>query len=673
MRNIVKDKTFRLTVLFTIAIMCLTVLFGLFTSFNYVYAYSSDDVQFDNTNVMDDLTNSTVNGKPFNLLDYPFDSTGIVKHPEIMNVVEYCYSFYSNARGNYGLYLYFYNPQALKIDTDSPANKVQLAVKWTTDKDGNVIPSEYEKFNLQFCSVSEGASYARLFYKFKVVDRKGADGKTIAERVNSNARRYDISGVELVTEGDSNATEYTVGGTYTFSGYVKGYGADENAESNLTCEVRNLETIRLDLSGATDGVDKRTYWRSNSSSAGAHHQNQINSVFFAIDKNVLEKYGYTLQRIKAEWWEYKTRPAIVIDDLSIYNSLSAWSGVKISENYDRTRGWTLNNADFDVIGGGMGTGQVVNYQWSWNAELSTGFNSYFSDDIDTLLPLLFYTGGVDVNNYTLLPETMQNYFESYNKSYEKGHLQFNNKDYSADLFEDSVDNGRTRGYNLREFDISNPDDYWDIRSYDDTHNWWDKLWDYGFGSIVTNDSYRDIKPIEMVTPELMSSSDLANTLFINPDDVNTFKDYYNSVKDKCEVFIFRYAVTDYWAEDLTVFEINNGEYGTHHDGVGELRQGTQFFDFDILEFTFNKEGVYTVIPVVSSPIDHISGYTPSIEPQSWDWWKILLGVLALILLVVCMAPVLPYIIQFVVWIILLPFKIIGAIIKGISGAVKKRK
>ena len=258
MRNIVKDKTFRLTVLFTIAIMCLTVLFGLFTSFNYVYAYSSDDVQFDNTNVMDDLTNSTVNGKPFNLLDYPFDSTGIVKHPEIMNVVEYCYSFYSNARGNYGLYLYFYNPQALKIDTDSPANKVQLAVKWTTDKDGNVIPSEYEKFNLQFCSVSEGASYARLFYKFKVVDRKGADGKTIAERVNSNARRYDISGVELVTEGDSNATEYTVGGTYTFSGYVKGYGADENAESNLTCEVRNLETIRLDLSGATDGVDKRT-------------------------------------------------------------------------------------------------------------------------------------------------------------------------------------------------------------------------------------------------------------------------------------------------------------------------------------------------------------------------------------------------------------------------------
>ena len=554
------------------------------------------------------------------------------------------------------------------IDTDSNANKVQLAVSWTTDSEGNIVPDEYDKFDLRFCSVSEGASYARLFYKFRVVDHVGADGKTIAERVNSNERRYDISGVELVTEGNANATEYTVGGTYLFTGYAKGYGADETAESNLSCSVRNLETIRLDLSGETDGVDKRTYWRSNSSSAGAHHQNQINSVFFAIDKKVLEKYGYTLQRIKAEWWEYKTRPAIVIDDQRIYNELFKWNGVEISEDYDRTRGWILHNSDYYYMN------PLSRYQWSWNAQIQDNPNNVVtSEDIDTLLPLLFYTGGVDVNDYVLLPETLQTYFETYNKSYVNGHLQFNNKDYSADLFDDSVDEGRTRGYNLREFDISNPDDFWDIHSYDDTHNWWDKLWDYGFGSITTDDSYRDIKPIEMVTPELMAQSDLANTLFINPDDVETFMDYYNSVKDDCEVFLFRYAVTDYWAEDLSVFEINSGEYGTHHDGVGELRQGTQFFDFDILEFTFNKEGVYTVIPVVSSPIDHISGYTPSVEPDDLDWWKILLAVLALIVLLIIFMPILPYVIKAIVWVILLPFKLIGWIFKSISDAVKKRK
>lgn len=669
MRKILKQHFQRFLSLFLLCVLCIATILGGRLSAPSAYAESNRELEFDKTNVMDDLTGATINGKPFNLYDYPYDSTGVIKHPEIMNVVEYCYSFYSNARGNYGLYLYFYNPQALNIDTDSNANKVQLAVSWTTDSEGNIVPDEYDKFDLQFCSMSEGASYARLFYKFRVVDHVGADGKTIAERVNSNERRYDISGVELVTEGNANATEYTVGGTYLFTGYAKGYGADETAESNLSCSVRNLETIRLDLSGETDGVDKRTYWRSNSSSAGAHHQNQINSVFFAIDKKVLEKYGYTLQRIKAEWWEYKTRPAIVIDDQRIYNELLKWNGVEISEDYDRTRGWMLYNADYFV------TSYLSRYQWSWNAQIQDNPNNVVtSEDIDTLLPLLFYTGGVDVNDYVLLPETLQNYFETYNKSYVNGHLQFNNKDYSADLFDDSVDEGRTRGYNLREFDIGNPDDFWDIHSYDDTHNWWDKLWDYGFGSITTDDSYRDIKPIEMVTPELMAQSDLANTLFINPDDVKTFKDYYNSVKDDCEVFLFRYAVTDYWAEDLSVFEIDQSDVGgEHHNGVGELRQGTQFFDFDILEFTFNKEGVYTVIPVVSSPIDHISGYTPSKETEEPDWWKILLAVLALIVLLIIFMPILPYVIKAVVWVILLPFKLIGWIFKSISDAVKKRK
>ena len=296
---------------------------------------------FEKTNVLDDLQSSD----GFNIVNYPFDGTGKIKHPEIMNVVEYCYSFRVNMRDNYGLYLYFYNPQGLNIVTDSHANKVQMAVSYGTDKNGDMIPAAYEKFDLQFCSVSTEKNYYHLFYKFKVIDHKSADGKTIAERVNSNERRYDISGVELLTKGESNATEYTVGGTYTFTGYAKGYGADVEAESNLICSVRNLETVRLDLSGKDDGIDKRTYWRSDSSSVGAHHQNQINSVFFAIDKTVLNKYGYTLQKIKAEWWEYKTVPAIIIDNKDIYDRLAAYSGVKIGEDYDSNRGLILHNSD----------------------------------------------------------------------------------------------------------------------------------------------------------------------------------------------------------------------------------------------------------------------------------------------------------------------------------------
>lgn len=627
-------------------------------------AYAADEVNFDTTDVLDDLNGAD----NFNILNYPFDGTGKIKHPEILNIAEYCYSYRVNARDNYGLYLYFYNPQGLDIDTDSKANKVQIAVSYETDKEGYTIPKAYEKFDLQFCSVSTDADYYRLFYKFKVIDHVSDDGKTIAERVNSNARRYDISGIELQTKGDRNATEYTVGGTYTFTGYAEGYGPDENAESTLSCDVQNLETVRLDLAGKTDGVDKRTYWRSNSSAVGAHHQNQINSVFFAIDKTVLEKYGYVLQRIKAEWWEYKTRPVIVIDDKRIYDELSKWNGVQISENYDRTRGWTLHNSDYYYMH------PLSIYDWSWNAQLQDHWNNtVHSNDIDTLLPLLFYTSGMDVNEYVLLPETLQTYLEGYDKSYVNGTLEFNGHTYSADLFDDGVDEGRTKGYNLRTFDIGNPDDYWDIRSYDDTHSWWDKLWDYGFGSIRTDDSYRDIQPIQMLTEQDFAVSDIAEHLKINPDDAGTLKDYYDKVKADSEVFLFRYAVTDYWAEDLSVFEINNGEYGTHHNGVGEIRQGTQFFDFDILEFTFNKDGVYTAIPVVSSPIDHISGYTPSIEAQERDWWKWVIGAGLLVLLILLLFPLLPYLIKGLVWIICLPFKGIAALFRAIKKSSEKRK
>ena len=232
---------------------------------------------------------------------------------------------------------------------------------------------------------------------------------------------------------------------------------------------------------------------------------------------------------------------------------------------------------------------------------------------------------------------------------------------------------------MREFDISNPDDYWDIHSYDDTHSWWNKLWDYGFGSITTDDTYLDIPPIQMVTPQDMAVNNLATHLKINPDDVSNLRKYYNSVKDDSEVFIFRYAVTDYWAEDLTVYDIVNGEsypydtIGKHNPHIGEVRQGTQFFDFDILEFTFNKDGVYTVIPVVSSPVDHISGYTPSIEAQGRDWWKIVLAVFAVILLLIILVFLLPYVLQFIVWLVLLPFKAIDALFKGIGKAANERK
>lgn len=673
---------------FTYTLAAILAVVSLFISFlgggvAMAYAATSTTAAFEQSDIMDDLRTATVDGKPFNVIDYPYDKTGVVKHPEILTFVEYCYSVRSANLDNYGLYIYFYNPQALNISTASRANKITLGVKYGTDKDGNIKVDDYEKFHLQFCSKSTG-DYRDLFYKFKVIDHKSAvDGKTIEQRVNSNARRYDISEVELLTVGDKDATAYGVGGTYTFTGYAKGYGIDIEAESTLACDWERLETITLDLAGVKDGVDKRTYWRSSSSSMGAHHQNQINSVFFAIDTNVLEKYGYTLQRIKAEWWEYKTAPAIVIDNKDIHDRLKAYCGVKISEDYDETRGISMYNSDSLVSSSSTGT-MVFRYKWSWNKNLEDTLTVFHSSDyIDTLLPLLFDTNGIKVDEYELTAETLQDYCETYDNSYYNGHLQFNERDFSADLFADTVDDGRTRGYNLREFDITNPDDLWQINSYDSNHTWWDRLRDYGFWSPTTNDGYADILPIQMLKAEDFAVSDVANHLKVNPDDVTKLKDYYNeSITDKNgdgkpdnQVFLFRYAQTDYWAEDLDIYDIVNAKgyyhvnYQPNDTHIGEIRQGTQFFDFDILTMTFNKGGNLTTLGCVSSPVDHWTGYTPSVEGETPDWliWiKLALGLLAAILLVVLLypiiSPVLGYIVKGLLWLVTAPFKAIKKLI-----------
>lgn len=673
--------TYTIAAIFAVIVFVISSLWG--GGVAVVHAATSTTTAFEQTDVMDDLKSSD----NFNILNYPYDSTGIIEHPEIMTVVEYCYSVRTTRRDNYGLYVYFYNPQGLNISTTSSTNKITLGVKYSTDKDGFTKVDDYEKFDLQFCSKSTG-NYRDLFYKFKVIDHKSAyDGKTIAERVNSNARRYDISEVELLTYGNKNATAYGVGGTYTFTGYAKGYGIDENAESTLACERKDLETITLDLAGKTDGVDKRTFWRSESvSSLGAGHQNQINSVYFAIDNSVLEKYGYILQKIKAEWTEYKTAPTVVLDNEQVYNSLKKYSGMNIgNNNYDL--GYYIEcQRNVDTHGSGFLHYADYYYSYTWNRFLSdiyvhpdnaeTTVNAkYISDYNDTLLPLLFYTGGIALDDYTITADTLQAYCDNYTKSYEKGHLQFGEHDYSADLFIDSVDDGRTRGYNCREFDISNPDDYYNLKSYDSTHNWLQKLGDFGFGSINTSDEYLNVAPIEMVTDAHIASKNISNDLKINPDDVKTFKDFYtSSTKNDKTVFIFHYAFLDYYADVAQVYYTNDT-----YVCEAEIRQGTQIFDFDILTMTFNKNGVYTTLGCVSSPVDHWTGYSPALR-SSFDWLKlvkIILAILAVILLLVLLYPVISPILGFIVkgllWLITAPFKAIGALFKGIGKAANKRK
>ena len=65
------------------------------------FAYEREN-NFDKTDVLDDLTSSMVNGKAFDIKDYPYDES---KDVQIISFIEYCYSYRVNKRDNYGLYI----------------------------------------------------------------------------------------------------------------------------------------------------------------------------------------------------------------------------------------------------------------------------------------------------------------------------------------------------------------------------------------------------------------------------------------------------------------------------------------------------------------------------------------------------------------------------------------
>ena len=628
----------------------------LFTTLHSTVAFAAErEINFDNTDVLEDLTSSTVNGEPFDIKNYPFDES---KDAQIISFVEYCYSYRANKRDNYGLYLYIYNPKGLNISTNDKDNKVQLAVSYNSEG----RPDNFEKFSLQFCSKVESGNYKNLFYKFKVIDHK-VDGKYFVDRVNSIERRYDISGIELVTYGSNVPKEYGVGGSYLFTGYVKGYGPDENAESNLSVKINQLETVTLDVHS--------TYYRTGEYER--NHRHDLTSVYFAVPNRFFEDYG-KLQRIKAEWYEYVTTPICVTSNNTVYNLLYPYLGTFTNEVSGQSI--QLYTGYQEMVGG---SGHYDKYDWAYNCDYTSAINESCKR-----ISYLFSTNGASIGNYVLSNERLQAYIEAYDKSFTDGYLDVPGKTHiSHDLFEKGLSADRQAvsyvgddiHHKLMDFDA---DDTFDMLSYDETHDGWYKFFAglFGLGPNDVDVSYKGISPIKIVTEEDMARDNLSSTLLIDgsEDALQEFKDFYNKSKEEDKtVVLFRFAQTDYVNLPVMAYDSYKGKNLSGQYGKDTfIIQESVFMNFDIIQLTFNKEGVYTVIPVVSDPIDIYNDITIP-DVTGLEWWQILLAILLIILLVIILWPIMPYIVRFIWWLICLPFKLITWLIQSISKSVKKRK
>lgn len=661
------QKKISLKKAFYVALLCLIIIVcNLIEQTSFYIRTRAENVSvveaYENTNVYDDLTNSTVGGNSFNILEYPYNPLG---KAQIIAFIEFCYSHSFNEQDDYGLYIYVYNPRDIAFDTTAK-NTISFSCANTEN---------YEEYALRFLNYSTEPGYEGRFYKFKI-DLTTEQRTYILNELEPDNRVYKVIGFELSYK--NKVTDYKCAQNYTYTGFSTGYGSELAESDSLSCKVDGFaKYLTLDVHS--------TVWRSSSSSKGIDYSNQLNSVYFSVPNKYLEEYG-SLHEIKAEWYEYQTDWITVTTNNDLYSYMLDNMGRKYYDydsngnkvdNYDTSSpycifGWdniTPTNSSSAYLG-----------RFNYGYELNKINSDSYVKNASSAFHYAFHSDK-SITEAVVDSETLTDWIYTYKDKYDVDSFLDvkDGKSIPAELFTDTVDDGRTRGYNC--LTISSKDKF-SLLSYNENHNFWDKVKDLGFWNTLKGDVPEDssiyidtpILQIDSSTYSKLSKTAYVDEFLINSADVDDFDEYLQAAWKKKETpILFRFAVTDYYRAYGNAL---TGK-GASSDAKKQTLYGakeTVFFDFDIIQLTFLKDGVFTVIPVVSSPIDIIGGIEPPPIGDD-DWWKIILCIIlaCLLLIILLQTGLLPFVLNIVTKIILLPFKLVAIVVDTVSNNSNKNK
>ena len=628
----------------------------------FLSAFAATDVQtaYENTNVLDNLDGAIIGGKAFDIADYPHNDEG---RPQVISFVEFCYSYYADKQDDFGLYVYVYNPQDIAFDMATDRNKIQLTYG---------SKASYSKYTLDFLNYSEKAGYEGRFYKFKI-RLTDAERQDILDTVNDDGRVYKISGIELSYKG--SVTEYPCGQTYTYSGYAKGYGSELATGDTLSCTVDGFDKyLTLDVHS--------TYYRPEGTNGEAYERDTLHSVYFSVPNEIIAEYG-EMTAVHATWLNARTSPIFVTGNKDVYNSVHPYVGQTVDGG-----DFTYAKDDNSPIPYALIASKYIESAGWNNASYSLSYMSYNANRTytksDTDLNALYYcflADNGDADSYTLPAETLvgnkakgvKGYFESYTE--EHGGELINNR-FSKGLFE-SVASSFT------DITISK-DDTFELTDEVISQSLWQKF--VGGGYNVSGTNTYTVSAIRKVESNDFQSTAAATceALYIDESDYDEFRDYFDKATANNEtVYLFRYYQSDYTCYEVAEYMRGEGTWtllGTQFgyefvDSNAYLMQMWVQLDFDIIDLTFTKDNVDTIIPVVMSPMDIAAdGDAPVITTKNdLKWWQILLAVLALILIIWLLFKFAPVIVYAVGKVIALPFKAIGALFKNKPKERKENK
>lgn len=634
------------------ALLCLFICF--ITSLNYFtnFVYAEEVIDLETSDVLEDLNNSTIGGKPFKLKDYPENAKG---KTQLICFAEYCYSNDSEKLQDYALFVYVYNPTGF-IFSSSNSNAINIS----TSENGS-----YNVYNLKIINYSRKTGYEALFYKFKV-ELTNEQKQSFVNSFNGQSERlYKISQVVLSRAGKLERLD--VVSSYRYSGFAKDYGSDNG---NLSCKVDGFDKyLTLNV--------KSTYYRPDGNNGkNDYTQDSLHSVYFAVPNKDIVEYG-EMTAVHARWLNAVLQPSLVTGNAEAYAKIKDFVGRSdIAFNNDSLpycyigdkRTIHISTGDeggFSRYGGNFGFNVPTN--------IVGNFSAVFYEIDKPISPLYFLykapTASIlDLNtadHYTVSHTLIEKQLNDLTKKF--GGEKVLDR-YSSCLFS-SVDSEFT-DMNIRK------DEQFNVFGQKLNQSWWQKLWGIENYETVFEESINAIERVEDFGN--MSNLEISTRYLVALSDVNEFKDYCATAKNKNEtVYLFRYRVSEFVSEEVELYKYKNILGSISLDFVDTnayVFQQAVDLDFSIIDLTFTKDNQDTIIPVLMTPMDIIYDATPPLDTKDdkgglIDWLKLILiifGIVVLVVLLSVFSPILAPIFKTVISVVLLPINLI-------INAIKKRK
>ncbi|MBO5356402.1 MAG: hypothetical protein J6A95_01415, partial [Clostridia bacterium] len=485
----------------------------------------------------------------------------------------------------YGLYFYIYNPTRLNILKDSASN--QITIMSNISKWGDM----HQKYQLKLVDTygekNESETHTdALILKFALLNYD--------DFVTNNPmakRGYDISEFELMHDDNINAKAYAVAQNFIYT-KVNGY---------TTATIDKTETVRIEKENLAFA-----YYRSpDEGSVDNYHD--LQSVFFTIPKEYSEKYG-ELEKVSAVWEECLSKPILIVNNKDIYNDFQEVLGKEVPDDFLYTFGYDLKFYDVGCYGF-FTLKYLYKFDTIFNKNIDltekpipyndnlhifySGSDTYYKNLIDKIY-LAYYSKDVfsDEDKEIVTREELESDLDKYL--------------WSDECFE-SID--KTNFESPVKFDNVKMNNFVYYRN----PNFWEKL--SGSNNKFNGQlPYTNLDKIDFEYLKSYNKEKFKEKYYVSfTEDYNSIKTLFESIIDKftkkitADMYCLRFTVTPYITHKVYMFD----NEGKHIDCDAMVVQPTAIRNFDFIDLTYNKNGVITIIPVVGSPQNTISGVTPN--------------------------------------------------------------